>query len=247
MKSVILAGGLGTRLREETEFRPKPMVPIGEHPILWHIMKNLSAQNLNDFVIALGYKGNMIKEYFYSYGKLSGDISINLSTNSVNRLTHNNLIEDWDITLVETGPLTMTGGRIFQLRDIIGKSTFLCTYGDGLANIDVTALLEFHRKHGKIATVTAAHPISRFGLLSIEEKPADTSWVNAGFFIFNSEIFDYLSDDSILEREPLEELARAQEIYAYKHEGFWKPMDTLREVQEFNSLWESGSAHWKNW
>ena len=256
MKSVILAGGLGTRLREETEFRPKPMVPIGDKPILWHIMKNLSQQNLNEFVIALGYKGEMIKEYFFNYGKLSGNLMIDFSLNKVTNFKDENLIEDWKISLIETGPLTSTGGRIYRLRDYIGKSTFLCTYGDGVANIDVKRLLEFHRAHGKIATITAAHPVSRFGSLSLgkecevlkfAEKPHDLSWVNAGFFVFNSEIFEYLSVDCVLEHEPMERLARDGEIFAYKHEGFWKPMDTLREAQELNQLWDRGDASWKNW
>ena len=256
MKSVILAGGLGTRLREETEWRPKPMVPIGEMPIIWHIMKNLSYWELKEFVIPLGYKGHMIKEYFYNYLKLAGNVTLDFSNSEVARINSHYEIENWRIELVETGSSTMTGGRLFQLRDIIGKDIFLCTYGDGLSDVHVKDLVNFHRAHGKIATVTAAHPTSRFGSLTLgedsqvigfQEKPLDQSWVNAGFFIFDYRIFDYLSDTSILEKDPLENLVKDEQIYAFKHEGFWKPMDTLREMQELNHIWESGFAPWKNW
>ena len=256
MKSVILAGGLGTRLREETEYRPKPMVPIGDMPIIWHIMKNLSQWNLNEFVIPLGYKGNMIKEYFYNYAKLGGNVTLEIAKDQLFRDGSEKSVEDWRIHLVETGALTMTGGRLFRLRDTLGKATFLCTYGDGLSNVNIRNLINFHNSHGKIATVTAAHPNSRFGSLSLgldsevvgfQEKPLDQSWVNAGFFIFDYRVFDYLTESSVLEKEPLENLVKDKEIFAFKHNGFWKPMDTLREVQELNEIWASGTAPWKNW
>ena len=253
---MILAGGLGTRLREETEFKPKPMVRIGDKPIIWHIMRILGAYDLNDFVLALGYKGEQIKSYFEDYQLHSRDIEIEI-VRSEHKMTES--LSDrpgWRVELRDTGLETMTGGRIFNLRDTL-KETFLCTYGDGLANIDIASLIQFHKSHGKLATVTAAIPKSRFGALTIEksdnsvtsflEKPKNSDYVSAGFFIFEPKIIEYLGENSILEKEPLENLAVDNQLMAYKHDGFWQPMDTLRENQELNELWESGDAPWKIW
>lgn len=252
MQTLILAGGFGTRLREETEFRPKPMVEIGDKPILWHIMKHYYHQGFSSFLIAAGYKGHMIKEYFANYSLhasdvhiVSGQIDRNLSAG-----------EFWDVHIRDTGLGTPTGGRIFALRDSI-KGTFFCTYGDGLANINLSELLKFHKSHGGIATVTATNPVSRFGAISIDEsdsavkefieKPKGENWVSSGFFVFSEKIFDYLSLDSVLEEEPLRKLAQEKQLYAFKMFDFWKPMDTLRELQELNKIWNSGLAPWKNW
>ncbi len=256
MKAVILAGGLGTRLREETEYRPKPMVEIGEKPILWHIMKNLSTQDLNDFIICLGYKAEYIKDFFLNYDVRVNDSTIKIGKGSVvNQLSKSNE-ENWNITLANTGLHTMTGGRIFKIRDYVNKERFLCTYGDGLADINLKSLLEFHVNHGKIATITAVQPTNRFGALEIDsnnqvrnftEKPKLEQWINGGFFIFEPEVFEYLNPDSTLEREPLENLAKDNQLMAFHHSGFWQPMDTYRETQELNSLWNSDSAPWKTW
>lgn len=256
MKAVILAGGLGTRLREETEYRPKPMVEIGGKPILWHIMKNLGHQDVSDFVIALGYKGDKIKDFFLNYQFKSSDFTVNLG-NSDLKFHSTNVAENWNVTLADTGPLTMTGGRILMLEKFLkDEPFFLCTYGDGLANINLNHLINFHKSHGKIATVSASVPGSRFGRLGIEvngkvssfkEKPVEQNYVNAGFFIFSPEIFRYLTPDSVLERQPLETLAREGELFAYKHDGFWQPMDTIREVESLNEIWSHGNAPWKNW
>lgn len=254
MRLLILAGGLGTRLREETEYKPKPMVEIGGHPILWHIMKIFSTQGVNDFVVALGYKGDVIREYFRDFEMRGRDIEFDLATKT-SLIRDGSGFEDWKVTLVETGPQTMTGGRLFNCTNYLDSGTFMCTYGDGLANVNIEALLAFHRSHGKIATVTAASPISRFGKLEIAdsglvksfvEKPKQESWVNAGFFVFEPEIFNYLNPDSILERDPLEKLASEGELFAYKHEGYWQPMDTLREAEMLNETWKNG-APWKTW
>lgn len=255
MKAVILAGGQGTRLREETEYRPKPMVQIGNHPILWHIMKILNSQGVRDFEIALGFKGDHIKEYFLNYQDLLGDLTIEYS-NGLRKTKHDKeIFENWTVGLNETGLNTNTGGRLFQLRGKLDE-TFLCTYGDGVANVDIRELVDFHKKHGRIATVTAVHPSARFGSLEITyqglvssfaEKPVSNQWVNGGFFIFNKEIFEYLNADSILEREPLENLARNGELMAWKHDGFWHPMDTIRDTQHLNELWVEGIAPWKIW
>lgn len=254
MRLLILAGGLGTRLREETEYKPKPMIEIGGRPILWHIMKIYASQGVNDFVVALGYKGDVIREYFRNFEMQGRDIEFDLAKKTTR--IHNKLdSENWKVSLVETGPLTMTGGRLSKCSTYLNSETFMCTYGDGLANVDIQELLAFHRSHGKIATVTAASPVSRFGRLEIDEsgfvksfveKPIGESWVNAGFFVFEPAIFDYLSPDSILEREPLENLVREGQLVAYKHTGFWQPMDTLREAEMLNEAWEEG-APWKTW
>ena len=255
MKAVLLAGGHGTRLREETEYRPKPMVQIGSNPILWHIMKICYTQGIKDFELALGFKGEQIKEYFLNYPYLLGDLIVDYSGGF--RETKHDLqkVENWTIGLNDTGLSTNTGGRLFRLRDKL-NDTFLCTYGDGVANVDISKLLAFHSKHGKIATVTAVHPSARFGSLEISEdgnvssfaeKPVSNQWVNGGFFLFNRGLFEYLTEDSILEREPLENLAQNGQLMAWKHEGFWHPMDTIRDSEHLNELWRSGEAPWKIW
>jgi glucose-1-phosphate cytidylyltransferase len=256
MKVVLLAGGLGTRLREETEFRPKPMVPIGRNPILWHIMKNFSHFGLNEFVICAGYKGDVIRQYFLDFERMNRDFTVRIGSNSKN-IYHDDLEESgWSVTVAETGSSTMTGGRLHKVQKYIGNETFICTYGDGLANVDITELVEFHKSHGKIATVTAVRPVSRFGVLDVKnnlevkkfsEKPQADGWVNAGFFVFNPEIFDYLNSNSILEESPLTTLAAEGELFAFKHDGFWQPMDTFRELGLLNELWESNKAPWKVW
>ena len=251
-----MAGGFGTRLREETEYRPKPMVEIGDYPILWHIMKNLSVQGINEFILCLGYKGEQIRDYFLNYEARTGDVTVNLGKNS-QILRHSDIPpENWSVLLANTGLRTMTGGRIHRIQKYLGSERFFCTYGDGLANINLSELLDFHTKHGKIASVTAVRPTNRFGSLTIDnnetvtnfsEKPRAEKWVNGGFFIFESKIFDFLNSDSVLEREPLERLSALGELKAYKHSGFWQPMDTYRESQELNDLWSSNSAPWRNW
>ena len=256
MQAVILAGGMGTRLREETEYRPKPMVEIAGRPIIWHIMKNLSQQKLNNFTICLGYKGDQIREFFLNYKSRVNDITVDLEKDSFAIHNTSLTLENWKVTLANTGLNTMTGGRIFRIRDYVDNDRFLCTYGDGLADINLKSLIEFHKKHGKIATVTTVRPTTRFGALEIDskkevkkfaEKPKSEKWINGGFFIFEPKIFDYLSEDCVLEQEPLENLARQGELMAYEHTGFWQPMDTYRETQELNQLWENGLAPWKNW
>lgn len=254
MRLLILAGGLGTRLREETEYKPKPMVDIGGRPILWHIMKIYASQGVEDFVVALGYKGDVIREYFRDFEMRGHDIEFDLANKST-RIRNSSNSENWKVALVETGPLTMTGGRLFKCASYLNDATFMCTYGDGLADVNIEELLAFHRNHGKIATVTAASPVSRFGKLEIDEsgvvksfieKPKQESWVNAGFFVFEPSIFEYLGADSILEREPLEKLAKDGQLVAYKHKGYWQPMDTLREAEMLNEAWKEG-APWKTW
>jgi glucose-1-phosphate cytidylyltransferase len=256
MKIVLLAGGLGTRMREETEYRPKPMVPIGVQPILWHIMKTYSHYNIKDFVICAGYKGDQIREYFRNYETMNTDFTIKIgATSSV--ITHGELDEvGWSVTISDTGPTTMTGGRIFRIKKYLENETFMCTYGDGVADVDIEELLKFHKSHGRIATLTTVQPTSRFGVLDIEEdgsiqqfreKPISDGWINAGYFVFEPEVFDYLSEDCILEREPLAQLAANSQLMAYKHKGFWQPMDTYRESVLLNSLWEEGKAPWKIW
>jgi len=252
MKTLILAGGFGTRLREETEFRPKPMVEIGDKPILWHIMKHYYHQGFSRFLIAAGYKGHMIKDYFANYALHASDVRI-VSGQTSKEFGNS---ETWDVHIRDTGLGTPTGGRIFSFRDSI-DDTFFCTYGDGLANIDLAELLKFHKSHGGIATVTSTNPISRFGAISIDEstykvrefveKPQGDNWVSSGFFVFSKNIFDYLSMDSVLEEEPLRNLAKEDQLYAFKLMDFWKPMDNLRELQELNRIWDTGFAPWKNW
>ncbi len=255
MKAVILAGGLGSRLGEETVSRPKPMVEIGGRPILWHIMKIYSAHGIDDFVICLGYKGYVIKEYFANYFLHMSDITFDLAANEME--VHNQHTEPWKVTLVDTGEITFTGGRLKKILPYVRDGEFCMTYGDGLADIDIQELLRFHRKCGKKATVTAVNPPGRFGSLVLEEDlvssfqekpPGDGNWINAGFFVLSPETLDYVADDTISwEREPLEELAAEGHLAAFRHEGFWHAMDTVRDRNHLEELWASGRAPWKVW
>jgi glucose-1-phosphate cytidylyltransferase len=255
MKVVLLAGGLGTRLSEETVVKPKPMVEIGGKPILWHIMKSYSHWGFNDFVICLGYKGYMIKEFFANYLTHQSDLTIDLRANTSQ--IHSNKAEPWRVTLVDTGDKTQTGGRVLRVKEYLGKETFMLTYGDGVANINVEKLLEFHRSHGRLATVSAVRPPSRFGGMSIDdawvtdfvEKPQiGEGWINGGFFVLEPGVLDYIKGDEMLfEREPLEKLARDGQLAAYKHDSFWQCMDTLRDVTLLNELWDSHNPPWKLW
>ena len=257
MKTIILAGGLGTRLSEETDLKPKPMVEIGGKPILWHIMKIYSHYGYNDFIICCGYKSYYIKDYFYHYYMHASDITVDLVSNDVTY--HDSDSEPWKITLVDTGLNTMTGGRIKRVQKYIGNEPFMLTYGDGVGNINIPKLLDFHKRNKKLVTLTAVLPDGKFGALSLNnadditefrEKPAgDGSWINGGFFVCQPEVFDYIKkgDSTIFEREPLEGLARDNQLKAYKHTGFWKPMDTLKQKMELNVLWNSDNPPWKVW
>ncbi|MGA8026890.1 MAG: glucose-1-phosphate cytidylyltransferase [Bryobacteraceae bacterium] len=258
MKVVILCGGLGTRMREETEFRPKPLVDIGGRPILWHIMKLYAHHGFRDFVLCLGYRGNMIKEYFLNYEAMNNDFTICLGQKSQIQYNDNHKEQDFRVTLAETGADSMTGGRVKRVeRYLRNEDRFMVTYGDGVSDVDLCKLLEFHLDHGKLATVTTFRPVSRFGILDINqsnqvmnfiEKPKSDAWASAGFFIFEKQIFDYLNgDDCVLEREPLERLAEEGQLMAYHHEGFFFAMDTYREYQVLNDFWKSGEAPWKKW
>lgn len=255
-KVVILCGGLGTRLEEETENIPKPMVQIGNKPILWHIMKIYSYYGFNDFILCLGYKGYIIKEYFINYFVHNSDLIMDLSKNKME--IYQSKVEPWKINLVDTGLNTMTGGRIKRIKDYVGNKTFMLTYGDGVGNININKLLEFHESRGKNATISIVQPSGRFGVLNLDtrhnvisfkEKPkGDLGWVNGGFFVLEPRIFDYLKDDECTwEKDPLENLARDNQLVAYKHFGFWKPMDTLRDKKELQKLWEFGNPPWKVW
>ena len=253
MKVVILAGGLGTRLSEETEIKPKPKVEVGGHPILWHIMKTYAHYGFSDFFLALGYKGEIIKRYFLDHYSLGGSLRVNLASGLVEDLEKDT--EDWTVHLMDTGQQTQTGGRIKRLQTWLKEGTFMATYGDGVCDVDLQMLLEFHRSQGKMATVTAVRPPSRFGGLVFEgnlvkefsEKPQiGEGWINGGYFVFEPQIFDYLSDDSsILEVDALEKIAAEGQLAAYRHEGFWQCMDTLREKKLLETLWQSGKAPWK--
>ena len=254
MKTVILCGGLGTRLSEETHLKPKPMVEIGGHPILWHIMKIYERHGLTDFLLALGYKGDVIKDFFLNYHARLSDLTVHLKSGQVDY--ENPTAEDWRISLIDTGSNTMTGGRLLRLKQhLVSSGTFMLTYGDGVSNVDLTALIAFHRSHGRMATVTAVRPPVRFGELSIDknivtkfqEKPqAGEGWINGGFFVFEPSIFDFITDDStLLEREPLERLAEKGELMVYQHHGYWQCMDTLRDKTTLDDLWVSGKAPWK--
>jgi glucose-1-phosphate cytidylyltransferase len=256
MKAVILAGGLGSRLSEETSTRPKPMVEVGGRPILWHIMKIYSHYGVNDFVICLGYKGYVIKEYFANYFLHMSDVTFDMANNKME--VHQNNAEPWRVTLVDTGADSQTGGRLRRVRDYLEPGEDFCfTYGDGVADVDIGKLVAFHKAHGKKATVTATQPPGRFGALNINnhhvesfrEKPhGDDSWINGGYFVLKPEVIDLIeADDTIWEREPLEALARDRELLAFEHGGFWQPMDTLREKQQLEDLWERKVAPWKVW
>jgi glucose-1-phosphate cytidylyltransferase len=256
MKAVLLAGGLGTRMREETEFRPKPMVEVGGRPVLWHIMKLLSTQGIKEFVICAGYKSEQIKDYFLNYKSSNSDFTISLAGS--NEVIFHDLHDeqDWIVTVAETGATTNTGGRLKSVEKYLGGKEFLCTYGDGLANVNIAELLSFHRGHGRLATVTTARPSSRFGLVetdqnglvtSFREKPILDEWVNIGFFVFGTAVFSLLGADTVLEEEPLNELASRGDLGAFRHQGFWQPMDTFRESKILNDLWHSDLAPWKIW
>jgi len=256
MKVIILAGGQGTRLAEETATIPKPMVEIGGKPIIWHIMKIYGAYGFNDFLIACGYKGEIIKEYFNSYFIRNSDYFVDLKNGKLDIVNSGEI--DWRIGLIDTGPETQTGGRILRLKKWVDGATFMVTYGDGLSNLDINSLLAFHKAHGRLATVTAVRPSARFGGLVLdddngvvefsEKSQTGEGWINGGFFVFEPGVFDYLvNDKTILERDPLERLATDNELKAYRHVGFWQPMDTLREKHILESLWASEEAQWKIW
>lgn len=256
MKTIILAGGFGTRLSEYTDIKPKPMVEIGGQPILWHILNIYARYGFNDFIIALGYKGEVIKDYFLNYYSLKSDFTIDLSNGKANYLKEKKI--NWKIALVDTGLNSMTGGRVKRLKEYIGDETFMLTYGDGVANIDLKKLVEFHKSHGKMATITAVHPAARFGelliskyqdVLSFKEKPQTSQgWINGGFFVLEPGFLDLIEgDNTVLEEEPLERAAAAGELKAYLHDGFWQCMDTLRDKNILEELWQTKKAPWKVW
>jgi glucose-1-phosphate cytidylyltransferase len=255
MKAVILAGGLGTRISEETSVRPKPMVEIGGKPILWHIMKIYSHHGIHDFVICLGYKGYVIKEYFANYFLHMSDVTFDMANNGME--IHQNNAEPWRVTLVDTGEHTMTGGRLKRVKEYLGEDDFCFTYGDGVSDVDISRLLSFHKMQGTLATVTAVQPAGRFGALAMEdnrisgfqEKPVgDGGWINGGFFVLSPKVVDLVENDStVWEKEPLEQLANMGQLSAYKHEGFWQPMDTLRDKIHLEELWTEGKAPWRKW
>lgn len=257
MKAVILAGGFGTRISEESGIRPKPMVEIGEKPILWHIMKIFSAHNINDFILCCGYKGYVIKEYFVNYFLHQSDITVDVKNNKIDVLQND--VEPWKVTMIDTGENSMTGGRLKRVKEYIGNETFFMTYGDGVSDIDIHALLEFHQKQKTLATVTAVQPPGRFGTFTLgkgqskitnfREKPkGDGAWVNGGFFVLEPGVMDYIDGDhTVWEKEPLIRLAKDGQLSAYKHEGIWQPMDTLRDKHLLEDMWNSGKAPWKIW
>ena len=257
MKAVILAGGFGTRISEESHLKPKPMIEIGGKPILWHIMKIYSQYGVNDFIICLGYKGYYIKEYFAHYFLHESDITFDFRDNN-KQIIHTQHAEPWKVTLVDTGLNTMTGGRVKRIKDYVNNETFMLTYGDGVSNVNITDLMTFHRNNKKIATVTSVQPEGRFGAMGINEKnevlgfkekpKGDTGWINAGFFVLEPAVFDYIEgNETFFEREPLENLSKDNQLIAYKHEGFWQPMDTMRDKTHLEDLWTSGKAPWKTW
>lgn len=256
MKTVILAGGFGTRISEESHLKPKPMIEIGGMPILWHIMKHYSQQGQNEFIICLGYKGNTIKSFFANYFLYRSDVTFDLTKQ--NQMTvHSNFSEPWKVTLVDTGLNTMTGGRIKRIKPYINGERFLLTYGDGVSDIQVPDTIEFHKKHGKLATITAVSSVQRFGVIEAdgdritsfrEKSTADGSWINGGFMVLEPQVIDYIDGDStIFEKEPLERLAEEGELMAFKHAGFWACMDTQRDKEKLEKLWQTDAAPWKNW
>jgi len=255
MKAVILAGGFGTRISEETQLKPKPMIELGGKPVLWHILKIYSHYGIDDFIICLGYKGYIIKEYFANYFLHQSDVTFDMSENRMQ--VHDNHCEPWRVTLVDTGEETMTGGRLKRVRKYVGDDTFCFTYGDGVSNVNVSELVSFHKKQGTWATLTAVQPPGRFGALDFEqnlitsfhEKPqGDGSWINGGFFVLEPQVFNLIENDAVIwEREPMERMAQMGQLSAFKHKGFWQPMDTLRDKKKLEELWDSGQAPWKVW
>jgi glucose-1-phosphate cytidylyltransferase len=255
MKAVILAGGLGTRISEESALRPKPMIEIGGKPILWHIMKIYSAHGVNEFIVCLGYKGYLIKEYFANYFLHTSDVTFDMTQNKME--IHQNSAEPWKVTLVDTGEHTMTGGRLKKVKSFIGDDDFCLTYGDGVSDVDISKSIQFHKKQGTLATITAIQPPGRFGALDIEhnkvhsflEKPqGDGGWINGGFFVLSPKVIDEIEDDqTVWEQGPMERLAKKGQMSAYQHNGFWQPMDTLRDKNHLEELWQSGKAPWKIW
>ena len=257
MKVVILAGGLGTRISEESHLKPKPMIEVGDAPILWHIMKYYSSYGFNEFIIYCGYKGYVIKEYFADYYLHRSDITFDFSDNN-KMIVHNNVAEPWKVTVIDTGLNTMTGGRLKRIQKYVGNETCMMTYGDGVSDVDLDALLTFHREHGKAATLTAIQPGGRFGVLDIDDSQTvrqfsekakeDGGWINAGFMVLEPEAFSYIEgDQTYFEKEPLENMAKDGNLAAYRHEGFWKCMDTMRDKGMLDELWNKGNAPWKRW
>ena len=252
---VILCGGLGTRLREETEYKPKPMVEVGGRPVLWHIMKIYAHYGFTDFILCLGYKGSVIKDYFLGYEMMCNDCTVQLGRENKITYQSNHTEQDFNITLIDTGLHTMTGGRIKRIEPYVKSDTFMVTYGDGLADVDVGELVKRHAAHGRLATLTATRPPSRFGILDLAadgrvnrfREKVVTEWINGGFFVFNRRVFDYLDTDCVLEQKPLEKLAEEGQLMSFSHEGFWMGMDTYREYEILNKMWDSSSAPWKVW
>ena len=256
MHAVLLAGGLGTRLREETEFRPKPMVEVGGRPVLWHIMKNLASAGIRDFIVATGYKSDMVKDYFLNYEARNNDFTVTLGRHSSLKFRGDHDEADWTVTVAYTGEHTMTGGRVFRAARYLNDAPFLVTYGDGLADVDLASLRRVHETSGTLATVSTVQPTSRFGVMDVDdagrvtqfrEKPQLEGWINIGFFIFEPAVLHYLDENCVLEQEPLARLASDGQLSAYRHMGFWQPMDTYREATLLNDLWNSGKAPWRTW
>ena len=255
MKAVLLAGGYGTRISEETAYKPKPMIEIGGRPILWHILKSYSAHGVNEFIICCGYKGYVIKEYFANYFLHMSDVTFDMSNNSMK--VHHKKAEPWKVTLVDTGEATQTGGRLKRVKDYLGDEDFCMTYGDGVGNVDISKSIEFHKQHGKLATMTATQPPGRFGALDLQgcevknflEKPhGDGGWINGGYFVLSPKVLDLIDgDETLWEKAPLENLAKSGNLQAFMHKGFWQPMDTLRDKTQLEELWASGQAPWKVW
>jgi len=255
MKVVLLAGGLGTRMREETEYKPKPMVDVGGKPVLWHLMKNFATYGLREFVVCTGYRSDVIKDYFLNYEARMNDFTAHLGSNGRIEYHGGHDEHDWKVTVADTGATTMTGGRVKKVASYI-DGRFMVTYGDGLSDVNITKLLAFHESHGKLATVTTVRPLSRFGVMDLDatgqvqqfrEKPQTDDYVNAGFFVFEPQVLDYLDEECVLEQAPLEKLAAEGQLMAYQHDGFWQPMDTFREFTLLNEMWDSGHAPWKVW